>query len=369
MTMHPFKREELVILLGAGASVEAQIPNSIQMIRMIEERIAPEGDWAQHRSLYYFVRSAIEFGSRCRGPSTSDTPYNIETLVGTLDELGKRDQHALFPFIGAWSPKLQDVAGQDFCHVSELRAKILDILRKEWIPIKKSEQAAYYDGIPTLQKAYEFPLRVFTLNYDLCVEEACRRKLGAFPQRGFEGRTWDWRQFNESSSTNPVLLYKLHGSIDWRRESDGTLEFLDNSGSIKPEQIALIFGTTYKLQYVDPFLFLAYEFRRWTLESKLILSIGYGFGDEHINGILGQALKRDPRRIIVSVSPLSQGGDLDVAACKAEQCRIREALDIPDSRDKQIVCIRASAGAFMTDKLSIENLGSYLPADSGGVPF
>ena len=47
-----------------------------------------------------------------------------------------------------------------------------------------------------------------------------------------------------------------------------------------------------KLQYVDPFLFLANEFRKWTLESKLIISIGYGFGDEHINGILGQALKK-----------------------------------------------------------------------------
>jgi len=43
---------------------------------------------------------------------------------------------------------------------------------------------------------------------------------------------------------------------------------------IAPRPIAIILGAMYKLQYVDPFLFLAYEFRKWMLESRLI-NIGW----------------------------------------------------------------------------------------------
>jgi hypothetical protein len=38
-------------------------------------------------------------------------------------------------------------------------------------------------------------------------------------------------------------------------------------------------------------LFLVYQLRRLSLEAKLILVVGYGFADEHINGILQQALR------------------------------------------------------------------------------
>ena len=33
-----------------------------------------------------------------------------------------------------------------------------------------------------------------------------------------------------------------------------------------------------------------YQFRRRSLEARLIVTVGYGFGDPHINGIVGQAL-------------------------------------------------------------------------------
>ena len=38
------------------------------------------------------------------------------------------------------------------------------------------------------------------------------------------------------------------------------------------------------------------------MKSKLIVIIGYGFGDEHINGLLSQALKQDRNRKIFYVS-------------------------------------------------------------------
>src|SRR5690606_32616506 len=63
-----------------------------------------------------------------------------------------------------------------------------------------------------------------------------------------------------------------------------------------------IFGTQYKMQYIDPYLFLFSEFRRRIFESKLIISIDYSFFDEHINGVISDALRDNPDRKLISVS-------------------------------------------------------------------
>jgi hypothetical protein len=84
---------------------------------------------------------------------------------------------------------------------------------------------------------------------------------------------WNHLLLEEGSPADKNLyLYKLHGSIDWRREPEtGKLTYSDSSSTIKIEESSLIFGTAYKLQYVDPFLFLVYQLRRWSLEARLIL--------------------------------------------------------------------------------------------------
>lgn len=95
---------------------------------------------------------------------------------------------------------------------------------------------------------------------------------------------WDWRLFDEGPNEEiRIFLYKLHGSLDWSFAEDGTVSYSDSPSKIADERVALIFGTSYKLQYVDPFLFLAYQLRRWTLDAaRLVVAIGYGFMDEHI---------------------------------------------------------------------------------------
>jgi hypothetical protein len=41
-----------------------------------------------------------------------------------------------------------------------------------------------------------------------------------------------------------------------------------------------------KLEAADPYIFYAYEFRRFCILSKLIVIIGYSFSDLHINKML-----------------------------------------------------------------------------------
>lgn len=94
------------------------------------------------------------------------------------------------------------------------------------------------------------------------------------------------------------------------------------------DDIDLIFGTDYKLSYIDPYLYMAYSLRKYSLSSHLIISVGYGFRDEHINGILRQALIQDPEKHLLAViydeSDRSDEeiGDYVAANLKAKSCQL-----------------------------------------------
>ena len=345
-----FKQNEIIVLLGAGASVDAGVPDSAAMVRQIEELVSSDnGTWRQFRALYHYVRSAIYYAEGIDGTFGDGVLFNIERLVSALDELRKKERHPLYPFVGAWNPKLLEVAGQGFENVHRFRTEIVKILRNNWVELERSETAAYYGGLLRFQREYEYPLRVFSLNYDLCVERICGASC---VQRGFEDRQWDWRLFDETSDDSfPILLYKLHGSIDWKM-ADGRVTFIDAPGTIDEEDLALIFGTVYKLQYVDPFLFLAYELRRWTIaEVRIIVTVGYGFGDEHINGILSQALRQDEERKLLAV--LGPGA--------AEEMRRKSISEVLRVSEGQISVETVGAKKFLSQTLSIDYLAGLFP--------
>lgn len=368
-----FKRDEIVLLLGAGASVTAQIPASQGMIIEIEKLL--DSAWSQYKSLYFFVKSAIQFADGIHGRFDTDS-FNVEKLVETLDDLRRGDEHPLYPFVGAWVPKLYEVAGSDLRKVTAFRDEIVRRLRDDWIQLKYKEHARYYSHIGRFQKELQEPLRLFTLNYDLCVETALAEFVDGGPvaiERGFdEAKKWDWRRFEHGRADEPpqIYLYKLHGSIDWTRDDNDNLTYVDAVSQINPEALAIIFGTPAKLQAVDPFLFFAYELRKWTLEeARLIVTIGYGFADDHINGILRQSLKSDPERRLLAVTWISDDAQ-GKANTRQRQIEIARKIGIlkDDQGERpvepeQIVVWGCGAEEFLSRRLTVPELGTLFPAE------
>jgi len=359
-----FKKDEVIVILGAGASVDAGIPHSAAMVRQIERAL--EAEWRDFRDLYNYVRSAIFYADGIRGTFDGQVAYNIERLVVALDELLRREEHPIYPFIGAWNPRLTQVAGTDFKLVSDFKKKILEKLRHEWIEIANYDNAHYFYGLIKFQKELNYPLRIFTLNYDLCVEKAYLNEHKEFPERGFDkDRMWSHELLEDATpSEKNVYLYKLHGSIDWTRDSaTNKLTFSDSTSTIRAEEGEMIFGTTYKLQYVDPFLFLVYQLRRLSLEAKLLLVIGYGFGDEHINGILAQALRGSPDKRLVTVT--IAGGDTSEQQILAkDQFKeyVAKQLNLEKS-DSRLVFEWFAAKKFLTDYLTLSQMGKHFPEE------
>lgn len=151
-------------------------------------------------------------------------------------------------------------------------------------------------------------LDIFSLNYDLCIEKSLTDSGRAF-LNGFSADA-GWNPDELLSSSAPIRLFKLHGSLDWiEDELYGlcSIEYPVHSHrkDLKTEgsRPLLIFGTVHKLSPREPFLTLAYHFARGTLDAPVLVIIGYSFGDRHVNEIIRQAMKKNRRLRVVVVSP------------------------------------------------------------------
>lgn len=290
------RSQDLVVLLGAGASAEAGIPPSAKMIESLESHLRDDLRWKVHRDLYNHVKSAVFYSAGLRGVFGNSVAYNIETLVNTLYELERNEVHPIYPFIASWNSRFLNLAGVNFEHIRSFRLLILEKL-KDWMCPEDGSLGDYYVGFRSLQQHLNYTLKVFTLNYDLCVEGIASDSFSV--ETGFDdhgpSHLWDYERFNDSptsgDSNAEVFLYKLHGSINWKRDDQKRLYQVRQIQSVESSAMELIFGREFKLEAADPYLFYAYEFRRLTAGSRLIVTIGYGFADEHINKLLSQALR------------------------------------------------------------------------------
>lgn len=346
-----FNKDEIIFLLGAGASFDAKIPISDEMIKKVERLILTDQKWKEYKNLYYLVKSAIIYADGVQGKFDKQVNFNIERLFNVLIELEKKEEHPLYPFIGNWNVKFSEIVGNNFELIKEFQDIILEEL-KGWMNFTK-RNANYFKNLYLFREEYTYSLRIFTLNYDLCIEQVLSDKK---IERGFnEYDIWDYRIYTEKPEEDPndIYLYKLHGSIDWERNKK-TGEITCNVGIIKTPD--LIFGNIYKLQYIDPYLFQFYELRRFTLKSKLIIIIGYGFGDNHINGILSQALKqalmnKEKRKLLIISPGINKNYILNQL----------KSDDVEQISEDQIEVINKKAKEFLESELNLHKLESLFP--------
>ncbi|WP_088257334.1 SIR2 family protein [Fimbriiglobus ruber] len=356
---------DVMLLLGAGASVDAGIPASATMIKDLESLLHNGGEWGEHLQLYRHVKSAIHYAAGLKGVYGWDVPFNIETLVNTLYELERNEEHPLYPFIGSWNSRFVALAGSKFEHIRRFRSLILKQL-KRWMCPDSPSRGDYYKGLVNLQRELNYPLRIFTLNYDRCVERIERD--GFRVEAGFGGNGadhfWDWERFEQhdaDSSTPPqAYLYKIHGSMDWKRDQDNNLFRVEQTESVEHERMEIIFGRDFKLEAADPYLFYAYEFRRYCLLAKLIVVIGYSFSDGHINKMLVQALRNDKDCQLFVVIRCEFKKEID---SKREE--IAEKLDVSVDR---IGAYHGSARDFLSSSELGNCVRSRVPEPSDG-PF
>lgn len=341
-----FGQNKIILLLGAGASCDAKIKNSYQMISEIKNEL--ELEWSEFKDLYNYIESSHYHLERIKNIQLGDISFNIENLVGLLDtiiRIAKKEVEG-YNFVGAWEKELTNVAGIDFSKAQKFKNEILKRLKEKWLsPPDFKQSSAYYKKIGDM--GYNYPLKIFSLNYDMCVEqnlESDGKKL----ERGFtDKRIWDYRQYDDQrDESTEFYLYKLHGSLDWKRDEEDRLTYVDGVQTIDPLDMQIIFGVQNKLQSYDPFNFYFYEFRQACFDTELIIVSGYGFMDKHINDNLINAFKINPDRILLVNTLLNPEDNIE-----SYKEKLSKKLSI---KIENIVIENMVAKEFFEKKLNIE---------------
>jgi SIR2-like domain len=292
-----------LVLLGAGASVEAGVPAAFELTEAIRQRL----DGLEHNgeNLGRILDFVCERLSSDLGPSTQD----VERVFSAIEMLSERETLEVSPFVERWGRdawrwrKEIGVASPDKVYAA-LRDRMLTELRELVATTRK--QISYLE--PLVRVAAD-PRRatIATLNYDLSVE-------GAGEAAGIEVHTginhwvnsggWDWPKAG-------VRLLKLHGSIDWTWEDD-----LPQDGRLPSRYVrqvsaetpdvrapAMVFGLRGKLRAEGPFLSLLAEFESHLEMASRLVVIGYSFRDDHVNQAIRRWTFKDRGSQIVLIDP------------------------------------------------------------------
>ena len=313
--------KDVVFLLGAGASVDAGVPDTYSFVKEFKNSISDERDKTT-------IDKIIDTLKRWKG-----SEIDVELLLDTLTKLDTREKEPLLKFY----EKVEDrFILKDYSEKRLIIKALKDFIKAKAI-IKDEMKIKYLE--PFLGFIEEFrPLDIVSLNYDTCIEQFCNvNKLNY--QDGF-AIDWNPKIFEEENTD--IRLYKLHGSIIWYHSSRGgyiKLPVMTNESSIE-----LITGETaeslmlypmQKLDYAEPLfeLLLKMKHRLESTGCKFLIVVGYSFRDDHILRILWDAARINRNLTVILIDPSAY----NIYTDKLKY--FDKANEIPSSLNGKVVCL------------------------------
>lgn len=161
-------------------------------------------------------------------------------------------------------------------------------------------------------------LKVFTTNYDLCFERTAST-LGGVAIDGFSftpPRQYDPRYFSYDIIRRPRTgddqgnylegvfhLYKLHGSVNWARYTNGVIQ---EKRDPSPDEACLIYPARKKYQqsFLQPHLESMAQYLAALREPNTCLIVaGFGFNDDHLSEPLLAAVSSNPHLRLIIADP------------------------------------------------------------------
>jgi hypothetical protein len=277
-----------LVLLGAGASVGAGFPTSIELHRSLLNRLDPlYGNLARlvfpneeavdperlFRVMEFLRTMESPTGTSALGNEARDVAALVATWHQDVIEYLNSRRHAV-----QGSP-LQRA-------INQLWRELVAIFSLSESPIQ--EKFKYLAHLASQLRGQT----VVTLNYDDALEHMSgwamtfRIVSSPYPEPVGEG----------APLTRPLRLIKLHGSLDWSRDDvTGDIFQLPPIASFRHSNECweghtpgIIFGAGNKLRPDGPYLALYQEFLVALSKACQVIVIGYSFRDAHVN----EALRR-----------------------------------------------------------------------------
>lgn len=297
--------EDIIFFLGAGASVDAGIPDTYQFVEDFK-RIIKKKDSGLSEQLLRILEiregfNEINFGAK-------EKEVDVEQLLETLSRLANKDKDVLLDF---YEEKLLNKGLKQDAQVFQKLRRLLEDFIREKVVVEEEKELEY---LKELLK-FKTPLEIFSVNYDTCIEQLSHINHMRYTD-GFD-TYWDKSNFSKDFD---IKHYKMHGSVIWY-ENKKTKEivkipvhaFIDE----KPVELRLIFGEdveplliypAQKMEYVEPLTELQLMFKERVVKkgTKILTVVGYSFRDDYIIHMLWDAGRVNEDLHIVLVNPNAQ---------------------------------------------------------------
>ena len=322
----------ILVLAGAGASAAISpelYPTTVEFFDRIPDDV---------KDTAWFIYACQFLSDRQGG-----LPFDIEKILGVLSEMRdyclKSHQESTFP---GWMlaenrfaslanartelpdlavPHLGDFVREmenEHARVEELQGDIHSLVYQYYEPLPPSEAlASWMTLIETLIRPYR-SLEIFTTNYDRVLEEVILESNHTYltvpdAKELATGNRYDrrhpwldlscWDPRRESRDGVRVRLTKLHGSVDWQRNSAGRI-IISNPVYTRNDRNHILLYPGYKgAPNSEPFITFHNHLRSVAQQADAAIFIGYAFRDEHINGILANLPPNVPKYLINKEKP------------------------------------------------------------------
>ncbi|MCC0036841.1 MAG: SIR2 family protein [Hoeflea sp.] len=194
----------------------------------------------------------------------------------------------LSSFISPASPRRSSGRSQPFRSSSSSSLEIVIVIA----PLRKHEPDHGYTENRTLS---DYPIEIFTTNYDLLLEEALERVRAPY----FDGFTGGREPFfdpvtvsNNDLPARWTRLWKLHGSLGWC--SNGKDEVI-RSGKDNARHLVFPEHLKYEQTQKAPYAALLDRLRAFlATPDTLLIAIGFSFADAHISARIDEGLAANP---------------------------------------------------------------------------
>ena len=340
----------IVVLLGAGASVDAGLPVTEQLSENAVTHFNDEVSWQRElpgwlKALNFVYGQMV--GHQSRDGENPRKAVNIEHLISALRLLSDRETHEAAPFVASWLPgaegfpdshwrsasgKLIDSldegfragfrstgAGRKFAKELEAYLDARDVVSSGVFQEAEQKLLTYLVSVlsghthvrylqPLAQLAKrQGGLDVLTLNYDRTVEamaEGRRIRVDTAIDSWSPGRPMTFDSHHKG-----INLIKLHGSVDWvidrsRNSAESpTVRLKKNGRFADPSDPWVVVGDREKLGTGGPILQLLRAAEAAMARADTLVVVGYSFSDHHVNALISDWMQADPRRSLRIVDP------------------------------------------------------------------
>lgn len=275
-------RKRIGILIGAGAPVSINVgdeENRIPLIPDIKGLTEKVKDGLVGVNRTAFDAISEEVGSE-----------NIELILSKV--------RAFEDVIGSTV-----IHGLDSIGYGELTKAICQIIREvvgQSLPDNENPYSHLVAWINGIQR--DHAVEVFTTNYDLLFEEAMERARTPY----FDGFSGSKSAFFDPSTISSndlpprwIRLWKLHGSINWSRSSNGEVirsEGVEDGSMVYPSHIK------YAQTQAAPFSSLFDRLKNFLLTpDSLLITTGFSFADAHITAKIDECLSENPSSAVIAM--------------------------------------------------------------------